>query len=297
MFLFLAACVTNPANVEEDTWVYEPLAVCETDGLDYRPPVKPNMMLVVDRSGSMEGDSRWDQVMAMTPYLEAVEPASRLGLTLFPSPNGSDRCGVDDGIVVPIEDEPGAGAAILAELEGTRPDGATPVAESLYDISTNGRIHDPYRPNIVLLITDGQPNCMCATGDEDCEREAAITAVDHLVHGGDEPVQLYVIGSDIADARQTLEGMAEMAEDTTGDNYYEATNVEELVERFGRVTASLEPCLYALDAAVDDDDLRVSLNGVEVENCEDCDEGYTYDDATGYVELAPVSCRDALVEE
>ena len=297
MFLLLTACATTLPEIEEDTWAYEPLPVCETDGIGYRAPVKPNLMLVVDRSGSMETDHRWDQVMAMTPYLEAVEPASRLGLTLFPSPATHDRCEVQDGIVVPIEDAPGAGQAILGELEATRPEGATPVAASLYDVAMNGRINDPYRPNIVVLITDGQPNCACATGDSDCERQAAVDAADHLVNAQGD-TQLYVIGfgTDIDAARETLQEVAAVGEVTTGpDNYYEAESVEELVERFGRVTASLEPCLYALDETPDA--VAVTLDGVALEECDDCDEGFSYDPSSGTIELAPVSCRDALVEE
>lgn len=301
MLFLLTACAIGPIIPDEgDTWTYEPLPVCETEGLTYRPPVKPNLMLVVDRSGSMDTDARWDQVLQMTPYLEAVDPASRLGLTLFPSPASSDRCAIEDGIVVEIDDETGASMRIEDELWATQPAGATPVAASLVDVAVNGRVHDPYRPNIVLLVTDGQPNCVCATGDSGCERDAAIEAADYLVHGEDVPVQLYVIGfgADIDSARETLQGMASVAEDTTGpDNYYEAQDISELVERFSRVTASLEPCLYALDAPVPQDELAVTLNGVELASCTDCDEGYSYDAASGYVELAPVSCRQALIDE
>jgi hypothetical protein len=148
---------------------------------------------------------------------------------------------------------------------------------------------------VVILLTDGEPNCACAQSDSECERQAVVEAVERLV-GDRVPVEVYVIGFGVSAqvAGETLASMAQAAEVTSGpDNYYQADTVEGLLERLYRVAASLQSCDIVLQEPPPAEELVVWVNGERVSPCTDssCVEGYAYDPEAGVVQLAPATCR------
>lgn len=299
MLVLLLGC-TQPHNETGDTAEifdeYEALEVCpDPGGVAYLPPVPPNVMLMVDRSGSMDTQvdcdatscpTRWETLMGLAPIVEALGASTRAGLTAFPDRNG--QCEVED-IEVPVGE--GTSSAILQELSTSAPSGFTPVAETLTLLRREGRLQDPYRDNVLVLLSDGLPTCAGVT--------ASIEAVDRLTHL-DEPVAFHVISFAAEDeAKNTLEQMAEVGgEATGGNNYYEADTLEELMERLGRVAASLDTCAFALREEVAAEELTVTVLGVEVEACtdSDCVQGYVYDEDARVVRLAAGSCREIAGE-
>src|SRR5205823_984991 len=101
---------------------------------------KPNLMLVIDRSQSMDfpmanGESRWVQLTrAMNDYLTAHSTVARLGLMVFPT---GDACGAGQ-VVVDLWDKNDNPADLTAHaqvintaIQNTRPGGVTPTGDSL----------------------------------------------------------------------------------------------------------------------------------------------------------------------
>jgi hypothetical protein len=304
----LAGCVPAPSGSDSDRGSdqdsdtddpvppdpdeYPAPADCpDVGGVPYTTAQQPNVMLVVDRSGSMDAGrpSRWEQLLQLVPYLDGVEQASRVGLTLFPAPGSGNDCAVGGGIVVPLTDDDDADVTIGEALEENPPDGSTPMAAAIELVAAEGRLQDPYRDNVVVLLSDGEPTCDRDVGE-------VKGAVRRLVEGGDVPVELFVIGFGVSsDADDALSAIAAEASGTTnGENYFTANSVEELLDRLYRVAATLDACTFTLEQDVAPEDLVVYAAGNEIAPCtsEDCLDGYVYDRATSVVRLAAVTCRD-----
>lgn len=288
MLSLLLACTASTSDTA-DTGAfapYEPLPECpDNGGLDYLPPTPPNVLLVVDQSGSMQ--PHWDSLLQLTPYVEAMGDLTRAGLALFP--DGVDECSVADSIAVPMA--PGTGTEIMTRISAGQPAGGTPMGEVLNHIALRGRLQDPYRENVVVLVSDGEPTCEGSAA-------SAVEAVERMMLL-DEPVKMHFVGfAGTSASNSVLETMAERAEVHVGEgNYYEASDVSELVERLSRVAASLDTCGYALQDRVDA--VEVTLDGVEVPACtsSDCIDGFAYDVDAGIVTLAPLTCRTAAATE
>jgi len=104
---------------------------------------RPEIVLVVDRSSSMEGD-RWDIVAdTVGEFCELVGDTARVFLRLFPA---ADQCGA--GVIRPCEGRPD---------EAPSPVGETPIAAALTGIG--GTFGDPNEAEAVVLITDGDETC------------------------------------------------------------------------------------------------------------------------------------------
>jgi hypothetical protein len=247
------------------------------EGLAYLPPTQPNVMLVIDRSGSM--GPHWASLLQLTPYIEGMGAMTRTGLTLFP---GVGECALGGELAVPLAQD--NGDAVLGALATTEPDGTTPMVETLQQLRESALLQDPGRDNVVILVADGQP-------DEGLDPDEEVRAWADL----DVPVKMHFIsfaGSPEADA--IMNGMADA---TPLGFHYAASDITELAARLDRVAASLSPCGYALDNPVSAVD--VSLDGVALDACTDtdCVEGYSYDADAGIVTLAPFTCRDAAVQD
>jgi hypothetical protein len=162
-------------------------------------PLYPNVMLVIDRSGSMvepidescqcdnpnsqptcctlnhlcfspfdpnsPNDCKWkDLIQVLTNpnsgLLPNYQAKIRFGLTIFPS---NANCGSGS---VSIEPEENNGAAIAGALNAMGPNGGTPTADTLNQVGADTTLTDPLRSDFVLLITDGEPNCNTAKAAE-----------------------------------------------------------------------------------------------------------------------------------
>jgi hypothetical protein len=142
-----------------------------------------NMLLVIDKSGSMEDQpdgfdqQKWSAMKsALDTALGKVKTQMNLGLVLYPysgtSPILLDGCELEgnccalpaEGAGVLVGIQPGTVAVdqINAALSQTGPGGGTPTAAALaaaLDYFTNGEGAALDGDNYVLLATDGGPNC------------------------------------------------------------------------------------------------------------------------------------------
>ncbi|WP_375765851.1 adventurous gliding motility lipoprotein CglB [Archangium gephyra] len=177
----------------------EPLAISqttETRSIEARAR-KPNLMLLVDTSGSMTdpvnpslpacnpggvrcGDSRpcdtnvcptrWSELQAaMQDFLSTSGTIARMGLATYPS---DSSCGSTTKIRISLPeadtDDDATLAAKAQEVKneilsiknysatGTMPQGGTPTSKSLQFV---GSALETDREDLVLLLTDGLPNC------------------------------------------------------------------------------------------------------------------------------------------
>jgi len=129
---------------------------------------KPNVMLVVDRSQSMSfpmtnsPQTRWDALKsALARYLTDYGTVARMGLMTFPT---GDACGAGSVVVdlwtqndVPA-DLQGHAATINQRIQSTQPGGVTPTGDSLRQLASYSGLASG-RENVILLVTDGLPNC------------------------------------------------------------------------------------------------------------------------------------------
>ena len=128
-------------------------AVCE----------EPNVMVLLDYSGSMQDNGKWTTAVSAVNQLTNIFGSTmRIGLTLFPfggdcSVNGSNTvfpCQINSA--VPI-------SSILSTLY---PDGGTPMGPGLRQVEQYyNNLNDRDRRSFVVLVTDGEPTCRTNCGD------------------------------------------------------------------------------------------------------------------------------------
>lgn len=142
-----------------------------------------NIMLVIDKSGSMEDQpkgfkqNKWEAMKsALATALAKVKTEMNLGLILYPysetQPILLDGCEdtgnccalstSDAGVLVGIQPGTVAVDQVNAALLQTGPGGGTPTAPALaaaLEYFTNGEGSTLEGDNYVLLATDGGPNC------------------------------------------------------------------------------------------------------------------------------------------
>ncbi len=156
----------------------EPIAIAQTrvGGARFARKPAPNVMLLVDRSGSMRdsavdgGAAKIDELkVALDSFLAQHGTLARMGLALFPS---NDTCGATTSIAValpapfPSDDDAALAASeaaaqrVRSAVHGIAPGGGTPTGASLAFVGgLPGLGEDDGRDDFVVLLTDGLPNC------------------------------------------------------------------------------------------------------------------------------------------
>jgi hypothetical protein len=153
----------------------EPFALSQTtvaDTIVSRASV-PNLMLLVDTSGSMSdpvspgsGTTRWTALKrAMGSFLSANGDIARFALATYPT-EANDFCGPSTSMrkALPEVEEANLlkehALQVNQELQAiTRVEGGTPTADSLRYVGSLVGLHTQEREDFVLLLTDGLPNC------------------------------------------------------------------------------------------------------------------------------------------
>jgi hypothetical protein len=178
-----AAAVALSSCVTYDFEPVHPIAVAQTTKSQTVAALgaRPNVMLLLDKSGSMNLPidpnctsncrTRIDELRgAMGPFLLQNGAVARFGLTTFPQGAGAEQCSPPGAVRVDIaqsndvDQELAAHAAsidaIVQGLGSTETvGGGTPTAASLGVVGQLPSLADPQRSNVVVLLTDGLPNC------------------------------------------------------------------------------------------------------------------------------------------
>jgi hypothetical protein len=194
-------------EVNETTFIDEPaedcvdppVEVCATIDVPPTQTQDGRILLVVDRSGSMDQDAnnsnltKWEAMReVLSDVVVDLSSDVEFGLVLYPSPQSGDSCaeGTEEVALGAV-----TGSAIAARMNEVNANGNTPTARSLLVAK---ELIEPYlgdgRPISVLLATDGAPNCRsgCFGGGNQCsDTNATLAAAQELRDTG---VLTYVVG-------------------------------------------------------------------------------------------------------
>lgn len=252
--------------------------------------VPPNVLIVLDRSGSMDahldGDqgSKWEVAQeAIGQVVTQYGPQVQFGLSLYP---GLDpACDVGSGCApgdVFVDVGTGTAAEIIdvLALVDTCSLG-TPTAEALEGLQDYPGLEDPLRPNFILLVTDGQSTC-----------DSPVPVVAALREESPE-IRTFVVGfGDGADPDE-LNDMAEAGGTALmGDpKYYQADDAQALVDAFGEIAGSVLSCTFALDMVPPNhEELYVYINGMKVPRDLVHIDGWDYDPQTNQISFFGPPC-------
>jgi hypothetical protein len=215
----------------------------------------PDLLLLLDRSGSMaqmldgldcptnvQCMSKWNEcTKAVNQVVRETETSVRWGLKYFPT---ALACTVEAGVTVPMDTK--NATAITTSIAATMPGGSTPtrlaVQSAAQYLST---LTDP-NPKVMLLATDGLPNCAPGAPmamDDSADAIAAVKAV------ADSGVPVYVIGIGSIDVgTTTLEQIAVAGgrPRAVSPSYYPVESSADLVDTLRAIGAQSAPCTYAL---------------------------------------------------
>ena len=250
---------------------------CEARSVSSTPTI-PEMLIVLDRSGSMNpsgnelGTDRWTgSVDAIVDVTSSFDRRIDFGLMTFPAylPN--------TGLLDEVECAPGAvdvaiasgSSTAIADVLGSMPaDGRTPTAPSLevaLELLAQPQAADGVaaRPRYVLLVTDGDPNCgsgSLGNGTDTVARQQTIAAIQALADAG---IKTYVVGYQTAGTTfaQQLDLMA--AAGATGETVHRSVaSGADLSASFEQVAARVISCSQTLESPVlDPSYVQVTVNG------------------------------------
>jgi hypothetical protein len=215
--------------------------------------VRPvQVLLVLDSSKSMNqtpagfSGSKWVAMRtALADVLDQTKDSLSYGLELFPQgASDTDFCRMPAAIGVPVAPGTQSAAQILGVFDQTVPAGGTPTAAALVgalEYFTNGGGKDLGGDKVVLLATDGGPNCNstltcgidrcttnldgttcvgapggnCCVGGLSClDDAAAVSAAAALLQNGIKTLVVGIPGSDVYST--TLDQLAAAGRATDG---------------------------------------------------------------------------------
>lgn len=264
----------------------DPPAVCETSFEVERQSLDPHpdILLVVDRSFSMEDDGKW-QIMkyALEILLDDLGDEARFGLMLFPweSSCGRGRVRVDVG------DD--TAEMIEYEMDRVGPAGKTPIRKSLDEARAHFQ-NTAENPDgrYVLLATDGIPTC--SDGDDSVEEAQKLMA---------DGIPTYVLGFGSGATNQSI--LRRIAEAGGTNDYLRATSSGDLVDALSSIVAevSVVRCEYALSQVpTDPGTMRVRFDDTMLDSSEV--DGWTYRAEDNTVVFNGAACeqiRDGSVDQ
>ena len=266
---------------------------------------EPNLMVLLDRSGSMSGDvsgtglNRWEVATeAIFQVTTEFDADIRFGLTTYSSciPGGCSAGTTEVGLA------PNNAAAIQAFLDTTKGAGSldgqgvgidglirylcdsgrpeTSTGVSLQGLVGDPSLQDETRPNAVLLLTDGGESSEC-TGQINGPGGAL------ALFSQDPPVRTFAVGMGGASLAQ-LEQIAIAG--GTAEAYF-ADEPASLQQALGEIAGSVASCTFSLDEVPPDAAMIYvffDLDPAGVPN--DGMNGWTYDPVTNSITFHGTSC-------
>lgn len=223
-------------------------------------PVPADLLLLLDRSGSMTNDianddpcatagcaERWATMgQAMRRVLAAASSNIHWGLKLFSTPDLSTGLGdVPMGcVVLPDMEVPlgsGNSDAIVARMGATSPNYNTPTRAAVQAATAYLAASDDGRAKYILLATDGQPNCPSA-GDVPTASDlpAALQAIAMARAAG---IKVYVIG-----VGPSAGNLDEMARQGGTGTFFPALSPQSLLAALDAIVGTVASCVYKMDS-------------------------------------------------
>ncbi|RMH44875.1 MAG: VWA domain-containing protein [Deltaproteobacteria bacterium] len=266
-------------------------AVCDqVEPIEITAVPPPDLLLVVDKSGSMEeplgtGQQKW-QVMrgALIDLVTAYDSGINFGLALYPDDDTCAPGSVRSAIA------PQNSSAITTALNATRPDGGTPTHTTLQAaLAYYNSIPVNPQGRYVLLATDGQPNCKNIADPTDPAINESIQAITALRNAG-IPTYVLGFGDGINSDPTTLQAMANAGGTLT---YYAANSPAELQAALDAIAGEINvpSCTFALEEVPEDvGELGVYFDDVPVPRNPSHADGWDYDPATNSITFYGATC-------
>ncbi len=187
-----------------------------------------DVIIVLDRSGSMSSSSKWTYAKkAINTLTTQFKTAMNFALMLFPGPAGSCSTAIMD---VPVA--PNNASKIQWKLNSTGPTGMTPMAAALNSAKAALQGMKVPKKRYVLLVTDGSPNCTPSD---------PLPAVKALYGMG---IKTFVVGFGSGVNAGTLNNLAYAGGTAkpTGTKYYQANNSTDLQKVLSTIGGLMSCC-------------------------------------------------------
>jgi hypothetical protein len=264
------------------------------DGRFSLSPAEPVVMLVLDRSGSMDTlltrtQTRWEALVAsLAATLPQVDQTMQLGGLAYPTTIG-DLCTVPP--IAGIWPAKGNVALLVSNLNSLRPEGPTPTQSAL---QVAGQVLRARRAGnsarAMVLATDGDPTCTS---------NPLVDTLDELRRAAGDGIPTYVIGiADDVSLRAPLQAMAEAgARPRLGaQGFYSAQSPTELQLAFSTIRDQVGACSFLTNSVPDaDGGIRVTFDGAEVPAAETAANGWRWTDRdNGELALVGGLCARAV---
>jgi hypothetical protein len=260
--------------------------------------IPPNLMLVVDKSGSMRDDTCAigcdrkidDAKTALAFLLDEGEGQIRFGWMPYPT---NSSCG-PGMVVTPCGDD--TAPAIKLLVAALAHGGGTPTGETLEAANAYQGLHDESRSNFVLLLTDGLPTCPVGSGQDVTEQDKtrALNAVSALHQAG---VDTFVIGlgeavNDSGDPTLLNEMAIAGGRARAGqEKYYKANSLNELQTALADIGGMVIGCNLSLSEVPEEPNyLWVYFDGVPVPRDRNHINGWDYDPDRNQINFYGPAC-------
>jgi hypothetical protein len=273
---------------------------------------KPNIHIVLDRSGSMSLDAngavptasttaKWEDLSAtLTSILDTWgDKANEWGMSLFPTETTYHSC-VAGNIAVPLG-APTTAIPLIKSAIGVYNrsnlltyNGYTPTTAAMQGVLDHVSLTDGTRNNYVVLMTDGLPNC---AGNP----ETGVTPIITALYAQSPSVRTFVVGFGSETAPNpvasqatnpallndwAIAGHTDLAGPT---KYYQASDATTLMAAFQDIVSGVASCTFNVTSTPPDPTLVVGyINGLAIAN--DLTNGYTYDAATQSLTFHGTAC-------
>ena len=283
----------------------------------------PQLMFVVDRSGSMDyalgsdtspgpgEQSRWRALASalsqtITPFSDQIA----MGARFFPVYNSLLSCGQDppSNAILPAL---GNAPAILDVFATTAPLGATPTADALeqaaLEVSSSRAV-----ARAMVVATDGAPNCNeqldkntcvctsgppCQTNDACLDDARTVKTIAGIFETRKIPVYVIGIGAATGTFARTLDAMAVAGgrPRTATPRYYPADTPGALTGAFTVIRDSVGKCSYITPSSPQDPDaVSVVVDGKNIPRDPSHVDGWDWiDQAFGHLQLFGTACDAA----
>jgi hypothetical protein len=279
-----AICLEEPGEGEGEP------PNCSTRTFDPADPVPPRILLVVDRSGSMNetangfSGTKWDAAQealigprsgAHTGVIGQLGTSVEFGLFMYPAGSGTDlQCTAgspQDSVA--LNNYPD----IRNAMRSTTPGGGTPTASALL-IARNelSRLPAVGGQRAVILVTDGGPNCndslngntcRCVADPSQCRSFAAnclddvntIAAANQLNQAG---FPVFVLGIDGALAFSDV--LTRIAQAGGTGNFFGIGSTQSLATTIEAIATRVGSCRFEISGAPRPEQVSVAVDGTPV---------------------------------